>query len=93
MESLEPKIRALASQRDEALSMLDEARRDNERLRDEIRQMRERVHEKELEAEYLSVSHKLADNPQALAQARTAVRRMLAKVEKAIALLDDDARV
>lgn len=93
MASLEPKIRALAAQRDDALSLLEEALKENDRLRLELQTTRSKLQESMVETEYLSLSHKLADNPQALAQARSTVRKMLAKVEKAITLLEEDARI
>ena len=91
--SLEPKIRILANQRDQARERLKEVIKENDRLRLELEDTRRQLQESRVETEYLSLSHKLADNPQAIADARGTVRRMLARVEKAIALLEEDARI
>lgn len=93
LASLEPKIKALAVQRDNALELLRESRREADRLRNEVEDLRRRLQQSQIEAEYLSLSHKLAEGPQALADARGTVRKMLARVEKAIRLLEEDARV
>lgn len=93
LTGLAVKIGRLAAQRDEALKRLRKAEEETADLRRELAAMREELHRKELDVEYLSLSHKLADTPQALAEARKTVRRMLAGVERALALLKEDARL
>lgn len=93
LASLESKIKTLGAQRDDALSLLKEAMKENDRLHRELEATRGKLEESRVEAEYLSLSHKLADNPQALAQARASVRKMISRVDKAISLLEEDARI
>lgn len=86
-------IERLAVQRDEARAALRAAREEIADLRRETAALKESLRQRELDVEYLTVSRRLADNPQSLADARKTVRGMLAKVEKAIALLKEDARI
>lgn len=93
MATLIPKIQTLASQRDDAVSLLKESMKETDRLRLELEAARRELQQSRIEAEYLSLSHKLAADPQALADARATVRKMIAKVDKAIRLLEEDARI
>ena len=93
LASLESKILTLVAQRDDALAKLEEMTAANLRLQEKLEKTNKELQQSRIETEFLTVSHKLADNPDSLARARTDVRRMLARVEKAIALLEDDARI
>lgn len=93
LQALARNIETLANQRDEALAALRKAREENADLRYEMGLMREELQRKTLDAEYLSLSHKLAEGPQALAEARATVRGLIARIDKAIALLKEDARI
>lgn len=86
-------IETLASQRDEALAELKKAREEITDLKRRLSEVSEELHSKNLDVEFLTLSHKLAQTPGALAEARTTVRKMIAKVDKAIALLKEDARI
>ena len=86
-------IRVLAAQRDEAERNLKQALEEIADLKKELESAKEEIHKKDLDIEFLSLSHKLADNPTALAEARTTVKRLIARVDNAITLLNDDARI
>ena len=87
------KMEELASQRDEVKVSLKKAEEEISDLAYQLAKAREELHRKNLEVEFLTLSHKLAESPQSLANARSTIRGILAKVEKAIALLKDDARI
>lgn len=93
LRDLSKNIEILAAQRDEAKTALEKALEEVADLKRELEQTRNELHQKTLDVEFLSVSHKLADSPQTLADARATVRRMLSRVDKAISLLRDDARI
>lgn len=93
LRELSKNIEILAAQRDEAKTALEKALEEVADLKRELEQTRNELHQKTLDVEFLSVSHKLADSPQTLADARATVRRMLSRVDKAISLLRDDARI
>ena len=91
LASLQQKISILAAQRDDALQRLEDALKSNDKLREQLENSQRLLQQRNMDAEFLSVSHKLADNPQALADARTTIRKMILRVEKAIRLLEEDA--
>ncbi|MBD5370716.1 MAG: hypothetical protein HDR80_06160 [Bacteroides sp.] len=84
------KVRELARQRDRALTEADELRRDNDNLRRDIEELRKELHAARLDVEFLTVSHRLADNPQALADARRLMASLIRKVDAAISLVRTD---
>ena len=85
------RIEVLAAQRDEARRQLDETRTRLEKTEDELGKAREELRLSKLDTEFLVVSRRLADSPQALANARNTLKRLIAKVDKAISLLEEDA--
>ena len=91
LQELSAMVSTLAAQRDEALGKLDKALEEVADLQRQLEADRKEAHRKDLDIEFLTVSHKLADSPEALARARATVKGMLARVEKAIALLKGDA--
>lgn len=93
MHELARKIGILATQRDEALAELKRTQETVSDLERELEKTQEELHRKELDVEFLTVSHKLADGPQALADARKVIRKMIARIDKAMAMLRDDARI
>lgn len=90
LASLQQKISILAAQRDDALQRLEDALKNNDKLREQLENSQRLLQQRNMDAEFLSVSHKLADNPQALADARATIRKMILRVEKAIRLLEED---
>lgn len=93
LASLLTKIELLAQQRDDALMQAEILREENAALKEELKATEEKLHNSTLDAKFLTLSHKLADNPQSLADARKMVSKMLGRVEKAIALLQDDPQI
>lgn len=93
LAGLSEKIGRLVAQRNEALERLKKADDEITTLRRDLREAEERLRRSQLDVEFLSLSHKLADTPDALAEARKTVRRILAGVERAISLLKEDARI
>lgn len=93
LSSLSFRIEALAKSRDEALRQRDEARAECENLKHTLIDMRRQLDKALCDVEYLKVSHKLAATPQALADSRVVVRHLIARVDKAIKLINDDPEI
>lgn len=93
LKSLLKKTEELASQRDAAVREAESLREENLQLAKELKEMRERLEQKELDCRYLTLSHKLADTPQGLADSRKLLRQLIGRVDKAIRLIADDAGV
>lgn len=87
------KIEILAAQRDEARSELAKAREEISDLKGLLAIAEEDLHKKSLDVEFLTLSRKLADTPQALAEARATMKRILGKVDHALMLLKEDAGI
>ncbi len=66
----------LKAQLSDTLSLLDETRTERDRAL--------------LDVEFLTVSHRLADSPEAIRSARTRISRMIRTLDKCITLLKDD---
>ncbi|MBO5444353.1 MAG: hypothetical protein J5995_03295 [Muribaculaceae bacterium] len=90
---LREKITGLVAQRDRAVQ-------ESERLREEVdtlrRQLSDTSRQLELarqEVDFLTVSHRLADSPDKLVAARRRVQRLIAKIDRCVSLLREDADI
>lgn len=90
---LKSKIDTLVAQRDDALRNLERSEAENGSLKKEIERLSQKLQQSDLDVEYLTVSHKLADSPQSLANARGIVQGLIKRVDKAIRLLSEDAGI
>lgn len=93
LAALSERIEELAASRDSLRKKLAETEAENEELKRQNVEMQLEIKRLRLDNEYLTVSHKLADNPQALADARLTLRHLIARVDKAIALINDDPAI
>ena len=93
LRDLTRKIGLLAAQRDDARRESEALRQQVEDLRHDLRLMQEELHKRDLDIEYLRLSHKLADTPEALANARKTVKQMIADVDRVIVMLRDDVAI
>ena len=90
---LRSKIEQLAAQRDEALAARAAKEREAAALRDELEECREELRVARMEVDFLTVSHRLADSPANLISARRRVQRLIAKIDRCVALLKEDADI
>ena len=67
--------------------------REAEELRDQLDECREQLREARMEIDFLTVSHRLADSPANLISARRRVQRLIAKIDRCVSLLKDDADI
>lgn len=66
---------------------LEEANAD---LQYQLRQTQSELEQSRRDAEFLTLSHRLAESPAALVQARKIIASMIRRVDKAISLAGDD---
>ncbi|MDE5652929.1 MAG: hypothetical protein K2L83_04140 [Muribaculaceae bacterium] len=90
LAGIQNKIARLASERDDARKQCAELRSTIEQLKADIAERDEKLHYASLEIEFLSISHKLADTPQALADARKKIAGLIRRIDAAIALIKSD---
>ena len=67
--------------------------REVEELRDQLDECREQLREARMEIDFLTVSHRLADSPANLISARRRVQRLIAKIDRCVSLLKEDADI
>ena len=90
---LRDKMERLASQRDEALAAREALAREADSLRQELEECRESLREARMEVDFLTVSHRLADTPANLVSARRRLQRLIAKIDRCVTLLKEDADI
>ncbi len=93
IEELRAKITALASQRDEAVAAQEAKAQEAEELREQLEECREQLREARMEVDFLTVSHRLADSPANLISARRRLQRLIAKIDRCVSLLKEDAKI
>ncbi len=87
------KVLALASQRDQCAPELEQLSKENLSLNDELAECRQELQTARMEVDFLTISHRLADSPDNLISARRRVQRLIAKIDRCVSLLKEDAEI
>ncbi|MBD5176840.1 MAG: hypothetical protein HDT05_05420 [Bacteroidales bacterium] len=90
LAGIQQKIALLAEKRDDAEARCRELERKVYDLESDLADYRRRIQQANLEIEFLTLSHRLAADPQSLANARKTIGRLIRKVDAAIALIKTD---
>lgn len=90
LESLLPKVETLGAQREELRERLKQSEATVDALRQELKEMQKQLDASRQECEFLRMSHRLADNPDALAETRRHISRLIRRLDASINLLEDD---
>ncbi|MDE7346593.1 MAG: hypothetical protein K2N48_07635 [Muribaculaceae bacterium] len=90
---LRAKIERLAKQRDMALAAQEALSQEKEDLKQQLEDCREQLREARMEVDFLTVSHRLADSPGNLISARRRMQRLIAKIDRCVSLLKEDADI
>ena len=93
ISELRTRIVELASQRDAAVAAQADLRREADDLREELEDCREQLRTARMEVDFLTVSHRLADSPANLISARRRLQRLIAKIDRCVSLLKEDADI
>ncbi|MDE6510838.1 MAG: hypothetical protein K2L00_01910 [Muribaculaceae bacterium] len=93
ISDLRTKIEEIASQRDAAIAGEAAMAREAEELREQLKECREQLREARMEVDFLTVSHRLADSPANLISARRRLQRLIAKIDRCVSLLKEDADI
>lgn len=93
IRELREKVSELAAERDSAVA-------ESERLAEEVVRLRQQLADSSRdldlarqEVDFLTVSHRLADSPENLVSARRRLQRLIAKIDRCVALLREDADI
>lgn len=90
---LRSKIEQLAAQRDASVAAQEALSEEKEVLRQQLEDCRKELREARMEVDFLTVSHRLADSPDNLISARRRVQRLIAKIDRCVSLLKEDADI
>lgn len=90
LAEIRDKIRQLAAQRDEARALVTQLESRISDLETDLEETRGELRKARLDVEYLTVSHRLADSPDALIEARRTIAALIRKVDSAIYLLRNE---
>lgn len=93
VQSLGAKAERLAQQRQRLQEENKVLRRQVEHLLEENAALREERRRALLDVEFLTVSHRLADSPQKLADARRHIAGLIRILDRSIALLREDPKI
>ncbi len=93
IKDLRAKIEKLASQRDAAIAAQQSMAQETEGLKQELEECREKLREARMEVDFLTVSHRLADSPANIISARRRLQRLIAKIDRCVSLLKEDADI
>ena len=90
LAGIQNKIALLSQSRDDAEARCLELEKQVADMAATIHDREQQLTQARLEIEFLTLSHRLADSPEALANARATISRIIRKVESYIALIKSD---
>lgn len=93
LADLRDKMRELASQRDETKQENARLRVRVDSLESQLADTRGELEAARMEIDFLTVSHRLADDPDHLISARRRVQRLIMKIDRCVSLLKEDADI
>lgn len=93
LADLRVRMKELASQRDEAVLEAARLSARTESLEDQLAESRQELAAARMEIDFLTVSHRLADDPDHLISARRRLQRLIAKIDRCVSLLKEDADI
>ncbi len=93
IKDLRQKALALAAERDNASAEMERLTRENEALKEQLAECRHDLQTAKMEVDFLTISHRLADSPENLISARRRLQRLIAKIDRCVSLLKEDAEI
>ena len=90
---LRARMEQLASQRDAAVAAQAALTQEKDDLLQQLEECREQLQRARMEVDFLTVSHRLADSPANLIAARRRMQRLIAKIDRCVSLLKEDADI
>ena len=93
LTELRAKVEQLARQRDTAQAARDALVQEADDLKRQLEECRQELREARMEIDFLTVSHRLADSPSNIISARRRLQRLIAKIDRCVSLLKEDADI
>lgn len=89
LDKLEDRIRNLTEQNSRLELLNEELKEDNENLKRKAAEAEAARERAELDAEFLAVSHKLADNPDSLIATRRRISQLIRNIDRCLEMLKE----
>ncbi len=93
IKDLRQKAMALATERDQAKAEMGRLKQENEALKEQLAESLHDLQTARMEVDFLTISHRLADSPENLISARRRLQRLIAKIDRCVSLLKEDAEI
>ena len=93
IKDLRRKMLTLAAEREQSAAKLEKLERENETLKEQLAECLNDLQTAKMEVDFLTISHRLADSPENLISARRRVQRLIAKIDRCVSLLKEDAEI
>ncbi len=93
IQDLRQKAMILAMQRDKATAENERLKQENETLKSQLAECRQDLTTARMEVDFLTISHRLADSPEKIISARRRLQRLIAKIDRCVTLLKEDADI
>ncbi len=93
IKDLRQKAMALATERDQATAEMGRLKQENEALKEQLAESLHDLQTARMEVDFLTISHRLADSPENLISARRRLQRLIAKIDRCVSLLKEDAEI
>ena len=90
ISSLSKRVDVLLQQNNELITRLKFLEEENSRLKIQYEKYKEELEKKEKDIEFLSLSHRLADSPEALQEARRKIAGLIRTIDSCIRLINED---
>ncbi len=90
LTAIEKKISLLEQSRSQLAQRCSELERANADLESKLRETEKLLEAQRLDSQFLTVSHRLADSPDTIVEARRKISNIIRRIDKAISLATDD---
>ena len=90
LAGIDDRISRITARRDAAAARIAALEKRIADLQADLDNTRKELHQAHLDVEFLTLSHRLADSPDALAAARKTIASLIRKVDVAISMLKND---
>lgn len=90
LRDLQDKIASLADVRKDLLARISALEQENISLKEELEETRTKLHNCETDVKFLTMSHRLAQSPDAVINARRHIARLIRNIDKCISMLKEE---
>lgn len=90
LQGVEEKIGVLSSIGPQIFDKVQKLEEENALLKQEVEEKDKEIERLSTDIEYLTVSHKLAESPDSLIEARRMIARLIRRIDKCITMLNEE---